>query len=540
LPVGTPSDRFTPYATTLAEAARLPAGCLVRIEHAGKQGHLIIDVDTHDMSTVTTDYPMHDATVPLTVNGPLPWALDRAGDPIHVHLREACALIVGPPGSAKTTLLDGIIGTFNRCTDVLVWGIDVGKSGDAFVPWVLPWLEATGAAAPPASTPRAPEGTSPGVDWVAPTLAEAELMLDALISIGKRRLSAYRDMMRAQDTKLLPVSSELPMIFCVIDEGAEMLAYQGQDPLRNRVKTKVLEVMRTLRAMGIRLILTATDGNLSSLGDSAVRKYSPVRVALTTTDPEGAGIAKLFGRVKGLDARQLRAKGSGVIGASTGDDYAFTPTAMRTFLTAPSMAREMTIRTVPIRPVGLDKPSADAAGDSYLNRWDPKRISWLIVPESGGDSDPDAPGANQPPAVTRTTRTNFRRTLNLPAKQDAPEEQQEEKAEPRNPAELGPVTDADLASFLGILEKLPTVDEPQRQEQRETAPERDRTAGPAWLPEAVEAIREQGQEGMKVGALAELLGLNRKTVREALRVCPELVYRSNGPHSVYVHRDHDA
>ncbi|MFF3919522.1 hypothetical protein ACFYZB_40090 [Streptomyces sp. NPDC001852] len=57
----------------------------------------------------------------------------------------------------------------------------------------------------------------------------------------------------------------------------------------------------------------------------------------------------------------------------------------------------------------------------------------------------------------------------------------------------------------------------------------------------LEAIKATGTEGMKPSAVAELVGKDRKTVRAALQAAVErgqLVYRDNGPHSVYVHPDH--
>ncbi|MDJ0347252.1 hypothetical protein [Streptomyces sp. PH10-H1] len=488
LPIGYTADRFQAYATALAEAARLPVGCLVNISRARKQGHIVIDVDTEDPSTKAIPYP--DGYAPLSVLSGIPWGLNRIGEELVVHMREACALILGPPGTGKTTLLDAVLTGFARCTDTIVFGIDVGKKGDAFVPWLMPWMEGQGLASPLPNTARLPKETRPGVDWVAATLDEADVMLDALIGIAENRLTEYRELMRQQDTKLLPVSAKIPMIFCVVDEGAEMLAYQGMDPLKKRVKAKLVSVMRTTRAMGIRLILTATDGNISSLGDSAVRKYSPVRIALTCTDPEGAGAAKLFGQVRGLDARQLRAKGSGVIGAST--DFGFTPQPFRTWVTAPSLARDACLATEQTRPV-LDEPSARAAGDVYRERWAPERIAWLTggIPAAPASAGPNRPGVT----------TDLRSRLRIKG--------QETPAATTNDQEEA------VAKFLAELGKLPEVDEPERDGKprrqfkgleglrirgQETPPADDRQepeqdfadAGSDWKQAALRIIRNTG------------------------------------------------
>ncbi|MFE7268741.1 hypothetical protein ACFU9B_43475 [Streptomyces sp. NPDC057592] len=525
LPIGITSDRIAAYAQALAEAARLPTGCLVRIERARRQGHVVIDVDTRDTAGLTVAYPVTEADAPLTVNAPLPFVVDRAGSPLALHMREACMLVIGPPGSAKSTLLDGIVATFARCTDVIVWGMDVGKQCADFKHWVRPWLEATGKVRPAPGTPRPPADTAPVVDWMATTLAEAETMLDAMIAIGAKRLQ-YAD-----NTKLMTMSHENPMIFGIIDEGAEMLSYQGNDPLQNRVRNKIVLVIRTLRAMGIRLILTATDGNLSSLGDSAIRKYSPARIALTATDSEGASVAKLFGRVKGIDIRQLRSKGSGVVGSVTGDpDTEIAPTAMRTYLTdGCNLYYEVAVRTRSFRPK-LEAAALVAAGDQYAQRWSDTNINRLMNIEQ--QSEEETAGPN----IRKVGGIEFRRTLDFSSRKpgEPVKEKPAEESKPQKP-DSSPLTDADLSKFLTDLGKLPEAQEPVPDSAGD---EPEGKAGPAWLAEAVRAIEERGEKGMKVGEVAEMTGLDRKTVRTALSECPDLVYRANGPHSCYVHRDH--
>lgn len=522
LPIGITSDRIAAYAQALAEAARLPSGCLVRIERAGKQGHVIADIDTRDTSSLTVTYPVQEAGQPLTVNAPLPLVVDRSGDPISLMMREACMLVIGPPGSAKSTLLDGIVATLARCPDVLVWAMDRGKACADFKHWNRPWLEATGKVRPAPGQPRPPKDTAPVVDWMASTLAEAEIMLDAMLAIGDKRLQ-YAD-----NTKLMTMSSSTPMIFGIIDEGAEMLNYQGNDPLQNRVRTKIVTVIRTLRAMGIRLILTATDGNLSSLGDSSIRKYSPARIALTATDAEGASVAKLFGRVKGIDIRQLRSKGSGVVGLVTGDpDTEIPPTAMRTYKTdGCNLYYEVAAGTRTFRPT-LESQAVEAAGYAYEQRWSDANINrlWSInqTEEETAESGPRKVGGIE-----------IRRTLNLPSRapeNEGAEEKPVELEKPPRPEEPQ-ISDADVSKFLSDVEKLLEVEEPTRDKP-------ESNTGPAWLQKAIEAIKESGEQGMKVGEVAEIVGLDRKTVRTALRDCAELVYRNNGPHSCYVHRDHD-
>jgi hypothetical protein len=545
LPVGFPADRLFAHATALAEAARLPAGCLVRISGATRQGRVILDVDTVDTAGTVTEYPEF---TPLSILTGIPWGLSRVGEEVYVYMREACALLLGPPGSGKTTLLDGILAGFARCNDVITWGIDLGKQGDAFVPWVVPWLEGQGFEVVPEGKERAPKTTVPTVDWIGSNYDEAEAILDAALAVGAQRLTAYRGLMRRENTKLLPVSAAVPMILVVIDEGVEMLSYTGPDKQRKRLKEKMLEIMRTLRAMAIRLVLTATDGNVSSIGDSTVRKYSPVRVALTCTDSEGAGVSKLFGRVKGLDARQLTAKGSGVIGAAT--DPGFSPMPMRTWVTHPSLAREATLATNKWR-AKLDGPSARVLGKEYQGRWSRGRLAWLLddldakLNARSTEGESADLGLRRRPETTPTT------------------------TEPEQSVYVNDDQDATVAAFLAELSKLPETTDPQEtpaDPPADPAPEDDRPtnlppgltlrtrsprepspsgSGPSWKQAAIAVLKMAGPgQWLSTGLIKERLEetgieIGRSALSTALAEMSrkgEIQKRGNGPQTEYAAR----
>jgi len=336
MPQGSRTDAFTAaVCRQMAEDARLPQGCTISVDPGSVQGTVLMRVQTKDPGATVVDFPM-DLT-PITINGGVPFGMDVLGNTISAELREACVLIVGPPGSGKTTLLDAVIAGLVRCADTLVWGIDCGKRGGAFRQWCT----------------NLPPGAARGVDMVAGTHAEALAMIEAALRIAEDR---------ATGSKLMVMSAATPQIEIVIDEGAEILSYQGQDPTQKRLKDRIITLMRTTRSAGVRLILTATDANVAAIGDTQIKKYAPVRVVLTATDSDGSGVAKLFGQVRGLDPRQLRAKGAGVIDAGHG------PQVFRTWRTDDGLPGRVMAEVSAWRPV-LDRKAVAVAGEVYENRW---------------------------------------------------------------------------------------------------------------------------------------------------------------------------
>ncbi|WP_052709615.1 ATP-binding protein [Streptomyces sp. NRRL S-495] len=388
LPLGYPLTQLQGCASTLAQAARLEQGCLVRIGQARLQGEAILDIDLRNTNREEVVFP--GVYTPLSIYQGMPWGVDRSGEEIKVHVRESCALIVGPPGAGKTTLLDGIFASSLRCTDLLLWGIDLGKEGGAFRPWLETYRE--GQLNTGRDAEFLPPSTRPAFDWVASNEEEAELMLAAAERISDARIAGYQDLMREADARgSLPLSAKVPMIVIVVDEGVQILSELSPRTARGRLAKRIKDIIGTDREAGIRTILTATDGNLSSIGDTVISKHSTIRVAMTSTDPTGAGVNKLFGHVKGLDARQLTAKGSGVIGQ--GGEPGFAPQPFRSWKTKPSMAREACLATERLRP-RLDAVSVQAGGADYTERWSRDRTGWLF---KGSDGQPlTAPPASAP------------------------------------------------------------------------------------------------------------------------------------------------
>ncbi|MEU0251266.1 hypothetical protein ABZ299_01740, partial [Streptomyces sp. NPDC006184] len=169
-----------------------------------------------------------------------------------------------------------------------------------------------------------------------------------------------------------------------------------------------------------------------------------------------------------------------------------------------------------------DAVSAKAAGPAYTRRWDAERTAWMRD-RAGDDASATGPAG---------AGLNLSALNNQEQEQVSPEDEMLRRfraqidaqfgtaPEPQSPANDGPP----VAGGLNL-----------------SALRGEREQGPSWLPAVLETIKASGAEGMKPSAIAEQIGKDRKTVRAALQAAVErgqLVYRDNGPHSVYVHPDH--
>nr|WP_253268235.1 hypothetical protein [Streptomyces asoensis] len=527
LPGGTTYDQIAARAAGLSADAHLPHGCTATAGPGIHQGRTLIDVSTVNALETETPYPSDYA--PLSLHTGIPWGYRSNAEHIQTYLREQCALVVGPTGSGKTNMVHVILAGFARATDILTFVIDL-NAGSAGLSWVLPALN---------HQPREGERPMrPGIDWLAGTVEEANVMLDAVVRVGKQRKIAYQALMAREDTDLLPVGPSIPQVMLVIDEGAEILT--STDKTLKELAKKILEVIRMLRAMGIRTVLTALGSTGAVLGNLMIRREAKVRVALTGGEKEGMDLSKLFPGTRGLKVDQAPYKGAGFMGTPE------SPAALfKCWRILPSQIREIVAATSERHPV-LDDVSAKAAGEAYARRWDADRIAWMHSPEPSPLAPAD--GAVGEP----------RRGLNLSALRDRPAAQSgPEQGAGSDVDRLADAFMREIDEHFGTTTEpdhsRPERDRPQRpglnlsalRDNRDSTPEQGATAGrdsgPDWLADAIAAITEAGAAGMKPSAVADRVNRSRQAVREALKAAAErgeLVYRDNGPHSVYVHPDH--
>ncbi|WP_121702979.1 hypothetical protein [Streptomyces sp. E5N298] len=352
-------NKIAAESARLSADARLPHGCTATASPGIHQGRVIIDVTTVNVLEQERTYPSDYG--PLSVHTGIPWGYRTNAEQILAYLREQCALIVGPTGSGKTNMVHSILAGFARADDILTWVIDL-NAGSAGLPWVLPALN---------GEIKAEDGkpVRPGIDWLAGTYDEAMTMLDVAVRVAKQRKMGYQDVLSRANTDLLPISTKIPQIMLVIDEGAEILA--SPDRHVRKLGEKILEVIRIARAMGIRTVLTALGATGSVLSNLMIRREAKVRVALTGGEKEGMDLSKMFPGSRGLRVEQAPHKGAGFMGTPE------SPAALfKAWRILPNQIREIIAATSERHPT-LDAVSAKAAGPAYARRWDSERTAWM-------------------------------------------------------------------------------------------------------------------------------------------------------------------
>lgn len=363
LPEGGTTRRAVADRTdALASDLDLPHGCGVQVLPGITRRRVLILVATRSMLGTEIPFPVDQLAEVTTVNNPMPVALLSDGGQGELDMRQASTIVTGPTGSGKTNWLHTLIARLNQTNDVLVWVIDL-NGGSIGLPWLHAWREAQQGAE--GSRWAGADVPVPGVDWVASTPAEAGRMLTAAVRIAKCRKVAYQDHMRDADDDKLPVSPLVPEIVIVMDEGAEVAATREA----KQVMAGISEVIRIARAMAIRAVVSVLRVTQDVLPDPMVRKMAANRVCTGAT--EDAELGHIFGWRALTAEDSFHGPGSLLVGVDgkqprPGQQWRITPRGIE----------EVCAATAHRRPA-LDKPSFDAAGTDYAERWTMERCGHL-------------------------------------------------------------------------------------------------------------------------------------------------------------------
>jgi hypothetical protein len=275
----------------LATDADLPHGCGVEVHPGKSRGVLLLKVATVDTTAEAKPYPIDNLT-PLTFTGPLPVGMHRASVPASVNLLEDPMMIVGRRGSGKTVHLQVINAGLARCQDALIWHIDLNGAGMSS-PWLSDFL--------------AGQQDRPVIDWVAPTAAEAMLMVTTAVAIAKGRKVAYKQLMDSVNDDKLPISAQVPAIVLVLDEGAEAVAASRGNTDLAAALDELISIARAARVQEVFSGLRATSETIPT----TLKKQVGVKVQMRPEDIDE--IAQLFGWHSGVSVEDAPYPGSGLL-----------------------------------------------------------------------------------------------------------------------------------------------------------------------------------------------------------------------------------
>lgn len=255
-----------------------------------------IIVDVEDILAKLLPMP-DDEHTPTTVKEAFRIGTFMDGTPMVLRLREISALIVGVRGRGKTNLFHVIVHMLSRCTDVVLWAIDL-KGGRAVKPWLRPWLDG--------------RAERPVFDWVATTRLEAFLMLKAAEALIK-----YRGNAGAGGSKIEP-SAAHPAVLVLCDEIAALVGKHsgravkanGQkwwlDPTVGQIAGVLTLCIQLGRSEAVDFVLFTQRGTVTMTGGGDLKSQCELRIGLGVTSPSDANSVFQNNNVNAKKLRKLK------------------------------------------------------------------------------------------------------------------------------------------------------------------------------------------------------------------------------------------
>jgi len=427
------------HAEDLASDADLPDGCGVEVVSDGSRLRVVLLVSQLD--ALADDIPAEDDFSPLSIYDPLPVGIFRDGSAVELLLKWKTMSLIGATGSGKSAHLSLIIRQLLRCTETLVFGIDM-NGGKAFRPFIDPWLEGL--------------TSKPAIDWVATTPKEAHLMLDFLLEAISVRGSGYAALMAEVNDDKVPVSPTVPHIELLTDETAD---------LEREIKAKLVKLSNRSRSASIRQVTCALRA-VSEGGEQMPKPLlvqSGVRTAMRVN--EDTELQRMYGYSRGLPkADEMPGPGYGLVQPDT----AQAPRIFKGLLVKPDDSRRVAIETDERRPV-MDEITLRSGRDAYLRRWERAHAAgWL---------------GTKPPAVRPKP----------PTPQASPSQTPEEKADRPK------LADMDLA---GAAERARAKRQELEDRNRRMRAARDSDDGFAEIVRGLQGLNPKGQQVPRLLAVA--------------------------------------
>lgn len=301
----------------------LNSDCAVTIESGLRQNEFRLSVQLMPLPEDGFPYPLELLDAVHSINDRLSIFMDQRGTPWGPQMRQRSMFVAGNPGAGKSTLLEAIVLALASCSDVLIFGADLGKEDGSA-------LAKTGGL----------------LDRFAPDEESFIEMLEALLAGAKSRSNG--------DAKLNKISPEKPQIMLLIDEGLAVLS-------NPRVADLVKKIDSEARSAGVRIVTTVTDSTgTSTNADISVKKLAAILGAMTANDTYGSMIQNTFGsNVSGISEKGLARVGSLVANLGEGGAALY-----RTYNTDDVNWDEVAARLAPRRPK-LDDETRVAMGGWY-------------------------------------------------------------------------------------------------------------------------------------------------------------------------------
>ncbi|MEE2041564.1 hypothetical protein Q8791_30515 [Nocardiopsis sp. CT-R113] len=474
LPSGVTRKSLETHTDALAADARLPEGCGVELDKAESRGSVRLHVATVDRMRSSIDYP--EDYSPRSIMDPIVLGEHRDSSPAQVMWREHSALFSGQRGSGKTTILNVGTAGVGRCTDALIWHIDLTGGGLSRA-WLDPWLKG--------------EVERPALDWAACTPADAHAMVTAALGIAKGRKASGFEKKMAADVSLLPIGADLPQIMLFADEGKTLLNPSSRGIIA-KIRDGLEELQDIARDSAVNPVLSTLRATADTL-NAGIKKGAVTRVAMAGSDDEE--LAYLLGWKRNLSVDDLAGPGT----AYLTDGQEIRP--MRGYNLTPRRVAEIS-RTISARRPELEQESRTAAGAAYLNRYERMRATFGVpggaqtLTESGDVQDSEStqvavPGEKPRLRSVPTAATWLR-----------------EDPAPAQAAEPTPVG-SDLGSWLTPTERTRTAPAGAEREAWDGVPD--------IISRALEVFDRLADDRVHSKELAEALGMTQQELAEALK-----------------------
>lgn len=352
---------------------------------SGLASDAVLYVSTRDVLAEAVDLPADHH--PLTITEPLTLGVLESGEPFEIKFRQNSVFIAGKKGSGKSVLLHCIISLITRCTDAVIWMIDMAE-GNTAKRWLRPWAEQQ----------KDKHGRlidRPILDWVATSVEEAVRLLKASVAVADGRAR------RMPGGKIRPTTTT-PALVVITDENPELMS---------RVPEAIQEKIRGIkkgRKAAVDYVDAAQRGTGPNTGGGEVMsQYDTVIGGRFPKRQEGQFVFPDY--YQRVDLSKLPGNGAFYVLDEQRSKTGMGPERFKGFFvydddehpdgTDARVIEEKSAERWDIRP-DLDKQSqADAGPFGYSTRWNTDRIEWLL----------DALGMPTPtggPATATTGATN--------------------------------------------------------------------------------------------------------------------------------------